>query len=83
MEKKELIKQYEAGELKVNSVSSISNNAGAAIVHIEHGIEDKVFGFVSSGDKKSYFFVKLQYLTDKIKFKVGQLSFDLDSFIRV
>lgn len=82
MDKKELIKKFEAGELKVAAAASLTNNSGVTIVDYVYGTDDKVFGFIASGGKKQYFLVKLQYLAEKIKFQVGSLRFDLDEFVR-
>jgi hypothetical protein len=83
MTKKELIKKYNEGNLQPIASTHITNNMGIAILHIEHGIDDKVFGYLATGDKKQFFFVKLKYLTEKIVFDVGKLRFDLSNFIRV
>jgi hypothetical protein len=83
MTKKELIKKYNEGKLKPIASTHITNNMSIAILHIEHGIDDKVFGYLATEDKKQFFFVKLKYLTEKVVFNVGKLRFDINDFIRV
>jgi hypothetical protein len=83
MDKKQLIEKFNNGELKVLGSTHLTNTGGVAICHIEHGIDDKVFGFIVYGDVKKFFYVKLNYLTDKIVFNVGNMRFDLDQFIRI
>jgi hypothetical protein len=83
--KSELMKMDKAGELPLKAVASITNSTGAAILEIVHGFEDKVFGYLfsDSNEEKTYFFVKIRYDERHNWFKVGELVFNLDEFIRV
>lgn len=83
MNKQELIQKFNNGELKVMGSTHLTNNSGVSVCHIEYGSDDKVFGYVTDGEKRDFFFVKLKYLTDKIVFNVGKLRLDLGEFIRV
>jgi hypothetical protein len=79
--KKELIEMFNKGELKVVAVSHITNDTGIAIIHIEHGIDDKVFGYVQDHNgKKQFFYVKLN---DNGSFKVYNTTFNVFEFVRV
>ncbi|MGG4105180.1 hypothetical protein AAXB25_14785 [Paenibacillus lautus] len=82
MSKQELIQKVEAGELKPQGVSHITNTIGIAVCHIEHGVDDKVFGYITMSGKKQYFYVKLHYLVSKIIFRIGNMTFDIGQFIR-
>ncbi|MCR8994617.1 hypothetical protein [Brevibacillus laterosporus] len=81
MNKQQLIEKYNNGELKVMASANLTNLSGVAVCHIEYGTDDKVFGYVTNGEKRDFFFVKLKYLTDKIVFNVGKLRLDLSKFI--
>jgi hypothetical protein len=83
MTKKELIQQFNEGKIQPIATSHITNNIGIAICHIDYGTDDKVFGYITNGEKRNFFFVKLKYLTDKITFKVKNMTFDLSELIRV
>lgn len=80
--KKTLIEKFNKGELKPIGTAAISNNSGIAVCHIEHGINDKVFGYYTVGETKKFFYVTLKYLTDKIVFYIGKMQFDIGTFIR-
>ncbi|ALA48004.1 hypothetical protein ABE137_12525 [Brevibacillus laterosporus] len=81
MNKQQLIEKYNNGELKVMASTNLTNLSGVSVCHVEYGIDDKVFGYVTNGEKRDFFFVKLKYLTDKIVFNVGKLRLDLNEFI--
>jgi hypothetical protein len=83
--KAELIQLDKSGELPLKAVASITNTTGAAILEIIHGIDDKVFGYLfnEGNEEKTYFFVKIRYDERSNWFKVGELVFNLDEFIRV
>lgn len=83
MSKKQLIEKFNNGELKPIGVTHITNTSGIAVCHVEHGIEDKVFGYITIGDTRKFFFVTLKYLTEKIVFQVGKMRFDIGEFMRV
>jgi hypothetical protein len=83
--KSELMKMDKAGELPLKAVASITNSTGAAILEIIHGIDDKVFGYLfnEGNEEKTYFFVKIRYDREHDWFKVGELVFNMDEFLRV
>lgn len=83
MTKKELVEKYNKGEIKEIGENHITNTSGIYVCHIEYGIDDKVFGYISDGEKKNFFFVKLKYLAEKIVFNIGKMRFNIDDFIRV
>lgn len=80
MSKKQLIKKFNNGELKPIGVTHITNTSGIAVCHIEYGIDDKVFGYVTINDEKKYFYVKLHNLQTKSVFRIGNMTIDISLF---
>ncbi|TVX86051.1 hypothetical protein [Paenibacillus agilis] len=83
MSKKALIEKFNKGELRPIGVTHITNTSGIAVCHVEHGINDKVFGYITVGETKRFFFVTLKYMAEKIVFNVGKMRFDIGEFMRV
>lgn len=68
--KKELIKQYQAGELHVNAIYSTSAFDGYSLIE---WTDEFVFGFYQYMDMpEKFFMVKVNILNDDISFKVGK-----------
>lgn len=82
MTKKELIQKEKSGEMLPIGVSHITNTIGIAVCHIEYGIDEKVFGYITLGGRKQYFYVKLHYMVSKIIFRIGNMTFDIGQFTR-
>lgn len=82
MSKAELIKAYEQGKLQDSAVHTMTNTSAVVIIHIDEH-EEKVFGYVSGGSEKQYFYVKYRHLAEDTAFNVWKLSLRFSQFLRI
>lgn len=82
MGKADLIKAHQQGQLKDSAVCGLSNTSSVVIVEIDN-YEEKVFGYITGGSQRDYFYVKFRQIEDDGVFKVGRLNFRFSQFMRV
>lgn len=81
MKKAELVALYNEGKIKEVAGTHITNTSGIAIIEVLHGFEDYVFGYVSFGDTKLFFKVKIHY-SIKAFIMIRGTRYNMDEFLR-
>ena len=84
------IDKFFGGSLQVTANIGISNSSGVAIISIDHGIDDFVFGYHQGEGEKEFFYSQINYSTygedeEENNFQLGTegMILSLDEAIRV